>query len=216
MKGYIYKYTSPSGKSYIGQTTTNPMRRASGGEGYKGCVAFYDAIQKYGWSNFILEILEEIESDDLISELNDLEIFYINKFNTISPYGYNILLGGNNKSLAGIQSAHWRKDIDDILLEQLYTKEHKSIKEIGELLNISNSTIARHLNVLGIKNEKKYNAKVDQFTLDRQFIQTWNSASEAGRILNIDINSIGVCCRKTGRRKMTGGYKWAFHNELPI
>lgn len=216
MKGYIYKYTSPAKKSYIGQTTTNPARRANAGEGYKGCVAFYDAIQKYGWASFTLEILEEIESDNLIDELNRLEMFYIDKFNTISPYGYNLVLGGNNKSLSGTQSAHWRKDIDDTILEQLYTKEHKNMREISELLNISIGTISRHLDALGIKNEKKYNTKIDQFTLDKQFIQTWTSASEAGRTLNINSNSIGVCCRKTGRRKVAGGYKWAYHKELPI
>ena len=31
-KGFIYKYTSPSGKFYIGQTTKDPKKRA----GYKG------------------------------------------------------------------------------------------------------------------------------------------------------------------------------------
>lgn len=216
MKGYIYRYISPSGKSYIGQTTTNPNRRASNGIGYQGCTAFYDAIQKYGWGNFQLEILQEVESDNLIEELNQLEIDYIQKLNTIAPNGYNIVSGGNNKTLAGSQSCHWRKDIDDNLLQYLYIQERKSIKEISDLLNISKGTISRHLEALDIKKTKKYNEPIDQFTLTGQFIQTWESAAIASRSLNIDQTSIRICCRKTGRRKSAGGYRWAIHGELPI
>lgn len=216
MKGYIYRYISPSGKSYIGQTTTNPSRRANGGVGYQGCTAFYNAIQKYGWENFQLEILQEVESDNLIEELNQLEIDYIQKLNTLIPFGYNMLEGGNNKSLRGLQSAQWRKDINDDLLKQLYLEERKSIKEVADLLNIPQQTIARHLDVLNIKKNKKYNEQIDQFYLNGDFIKTWDSAAIAGRTLNIDQNAIRVCCRKTGRRKSAGGYRWAIHGELPI
>lgn len=61
MKGTIYKYTSPSGKVYIGQTVNSQEQRAKKGEGYKGCPAFYRAIQKYGFENFLYEVLEEVE-----------------------------------------------------------------------------------------------------------------------------------------------------------
>ena len=39
--GIVYKYTSPSGKSYIGQTTQSLSDRARFmGEGYKKCTVF--------------------------------------------------------------------------------------------------------------------------------------------------------------------------------
>ena len=63
MIGFIYKYTSPSGKSYIGQTIKTVEQRAKyTGEGYKKCPVFYRAILKYGFENFTCEILEQIEA----------------------------------------------------------------------------------------------------------------------------------------------------------
>ena len=44
--GFIYCYTSPSGKKYIGKTKTSLKTRAENNQrGYKGCTAFYNAIQ---------------------------------------------------------------------------------------------------------------------------------------------------------------------------
>lgn len=92
--GFIYKYTAPNGKNYIGQTINSLKNRAKNiisGTGYKKCTLFWKAIQKYGWNNFQVEILEEI----CIEELNDREIYYINFFNSIAPNGYNQTFGGD-------------------------------------------------------------------------------------------------------------------------
>ena len=91
--GYIYKYTSPNGKSYIGQTINSLQKRAKNlisGNGYKKCSLFWKAIEKYGFHNFICEILEEVP----IKDLNEKEIYYINKFNSCAPNGYNLSSGG--------------------------------------------------------------------------------------------------------------------------
>lgn len=100
MKGYIYKHTSPSGKSYIGQTIRqDPTKRwRIGGKGYKREV-FYKAIQKYGWENFTHEILEEVEAgtkEELVQKLNQLEEDYIIKYSTLFPNGYNLCSVGLN------------------------------------------------------------------------------------------------------------------------
>jgi predicted GIY-YIG superfamily endonuclease len=48
MKKYlIYKHTSPSSKSYIGQTKQY-KRRCYEHQYYNGCIAFKNAIKKYG------------------------------------------------------------------------------------------------------------------------------------------------------------------------
>lgn len=91
--GYIYRYISPSGKSYIGQTINSLKVRAVNlisGNGYKKCSLFWKAIQKYGWPNFQVEILEETE----IENLNEQEIYYIAKYNSLAPNGYNLTKGG--------------------------------------------------------------------------------------------------------------------------
>lgn len=48
------------------------------------------AIQKYGWKNFKIEILECCEDNDI----DNAERYYIGFFNSIHPYGYNIESGG--------------------------------------------------------------------------------------------------------------------------
>ena len=51
--GFVYKYTSPSGKIYIGKTKTTLKERAkNNGNGYLNCTIFFRAIQKYGFEKF--------------------------------------------------------------------------------------------------------------------------------------------------------------------
>jgi group I intron endonuclease len=88
----IYCHTSPTGKKYIGQTN-NYNRRCSEHKTSKGCPAFHNAIIKYGWDNFNHEILDDGLS---LEEANILEEFYISKYNSLAPNGYNLQTGGNN------------------------------------------------------------------------------------------------------------------------
>lgn len=90
----IYKHTSPSGKSYIGQTS-NLRVRNNRHQQTAGCLAFSSAIKKYGWDNFIHEILSE---NLTLDEANTLEEQYIIDHNTLFPAGYNLLPGGNNRT----------------------------------------------------------------------------------------------------------------------
>jgi group I intron endonuclease len=94
MKNYlIYMFTSPNGKQYIGQTC-NFSRRISEHRGSSTkCRVIHNAITKYGFENFDLSILEENLS---IEEANLMERYYIEKFNTISPNGYNLRYGGKS------------------------------------------------------------------------------------------------------------------------
>jgi hypothetical protein len=93
MKQYlIYKHTSPSGKSYIGQTN-NYKKRSRGHEKRIDTHPFTQAITKYKWENFSHEILKE---NLTIEEANFWEAFYILSMNTIHPNGYNLQSGGNN------------------------------------------------------------------------------------------------------------------------
>lgn len=88
----IYMHTSPSGKSYIGQTN-NYEKRCREHQTHTGCRAFYSAIKRYGWENFKHEILLSGLS---IDEANRLEVEQISIFNTVSPHGYNLRSGGDS------------------------------------------------------------------------------------------------------------------------
>jgi len=94
--GIIYKLTSPSGKSYIGQTVYTLEKRfkqhvktANGGR-VDGCMALNNAIRKYGGENFIKK---EMCSCD-IDLLDFWEEFYIADEKTFYPNGYNLTTGG--------------------------------------------------------------------------------------------------------------------------
>jgi len=45
-----------------------------------------DAIKKYGKENFSFQVLEECK----VEELDKKEIYYIHKFNSLVPNGYNV------------------------------------------------------------------------------------------------------------------------------
>lgn len=78
MRGVIYKYTSPSGKVYIGQTLNEYMRRAMWkniNHPYAGPY-INKARAKYGYSNFKYDVLISLDSNDesfLREEIDRLE-----------------------------------------------------------------------------------------------------------------------------------------------
>lgn len=111
----IYKYTSPSGKSYIGQTN-NIKRRENKHKTENGCRAFAAAIAKYGFDNFTREILlENLSLDDA----NIKEEYYIRIFNTLSPNGYNLTTGGDNK----VRSEEYKQALSKALTGKKHTPE---------------------------------------------------------------------------------------------
>lgn len=91
----IYIFTNKiNGKSYIGQSINLSKRYKEHTSNWKkdyGSV-FHRAIRKYGVGNFEYNILEYC----LIEELNEKEIYYIKKYNTLNPYGYNVATGGRS------------------------------------------------------------------------------------------------------------------------
>ncbi len=92
---YVYKHTAPSGKSYIGITSNNPLYRWQNGLGYTGQPKFYKAIKKYGWDNISHEILEEGLTKEQACEK---EIAYIKQYDSFNN-GYNASAGGEWNNL---------------------------------------------------------------------------------------------------------------------
>ena len=90
----IYCITNKiNGKPYIGQTIRTLEERIAD---HKHCkkTLIGKAIQKYGWSDktFKVEILEVCET---LEQLNEREKFWIAKYNSIVPNGYNMTEGGS-------------------------------------------------------------------------------------------------------------------------
>ena len=102
-KGYIYRHwiilEDGVEKSYIGQTIRKPSKRWKNGNGYTGYDSdthFARAINKYGWDKFNHEIIGIVESEtkeQVTLDLNEWEVYYIEKYDSFYN-GYNETLGG--------------------------------------------------------------------------------------------------------------------------
>ena len=87
----VYMHISPSGKRYIGITSTSVNQRWNNGKGYETQI-FYRAIEKYGWDNIEhIIIAKELTKE----EAEWLEIELIRELDTTNPSkGYNVAKGG--------------------------------------------------------------------------------------------------------------------------
>jgi group I intron endonuclease len=115
--GYIYKITTPTGKLYIGKTGNLKNRIGSYRNAYKSNAntLIFNSIKKYGWETHIFEVI----SASSIDSLNELEISYIQKYNSfhnINSNGLNLTKGGDG--------AFGR-------IDSIETKNKRSKKHIG-------------------------------------------------------------------------------------
>lgn len=74
-----------------------------------------------------------------------------------------------------------------------------------EWCNLSQNTQA------AIKAGKIKTYKIDQYSLEKKFIKTWTSASEAGKKLNI--SRVGIWHALKNTNTEYGGFKWKYHNK---
>lgn len=203
--GVVYKYTSPSGKSYIGQTTNEAHRRRTWfctKRRYAGA-SINRARAKYGPENFEYEVLFKrvfTSFEDAQTELDKMEIFYINLYDTFKN-GYNNTVGGLYPE-AGLQTKIKEriiaKDFDKFAKKQFrkYRPKHTK-KEIQELRKETNRRNGRW-------------QKIYQFDLDGNFIREFASAGEAEEFgFGFSMN-IKRACRTLGKYK---GYNWRFAED---
>lgn len=176
--GYIYCITNlMNGKKYVGKTTYSITKRFQ--EHCKDCEKercekrpLYDAMNKYGISNFIVEELLQCDNE----ELDSYEILYISKLDTCKN-GYNATKGGDGKILF---------DYEKIL--ECY-KQGGTIAETASKMKCSTDTVKKVLTIYdypvryirhGCCTEPK---KVKQYSLDGEFIKEWDSISLAAHWL---------------------------------
>lgn len=127
--GIIYKYTSPSGKAYIGQTRYEDKRKSNHRRKTQNKDTYFGrALKKYGYDNFKYEVLFEIYSLDkkrTIEMLNYMEIYYIEKYDTYNC-GYNSTTGGFVTTI----SEETKLKISNSLKGQVFSEER--LKKMSE------------------------------------------------------------------------------------
>lgn len=196
MSYIVYCHTNKiNGKQYIGLTSMSLEERCgTDGTRYRNCVAFWKAIQKYGWENFSHKVL----AYDLTREkANELEIYYISKFNTLVPNGYNLSPGGE----AYERSEEWRKNLSKA---KMGNKSRTGMKN-SEAHKKRMSELMRG-NKYGMVNIERYGKPVVQYTLDNKVVAEYKTLCEAERETGIARAIIrGVL---NGKFKQAGGYIW--------
>lgn len=131
----IYQITNKiNNKSYIGQSIHIERRwmehcRPSANS------QIAQAIKKFGKDNFEFKILEECS----IQELDEKEIYYIQKYNTINPNGYNV--AETNSVTHSVYLNIPKNIVLDIIQDLKNTK--LSIIALGEKYKVDKSTIYR-------------------------------------------------------------------------
>ena len=208
--GYIYKITNKKdNKIYIGQTVRNINTRWK--EHLKkrsNCRYLSSAIKKYGINNFEFQLIC-ISFDD---KLDDIEIEYIKKYNSLVPNGYNLRNGGNN----GKHNEETKNKISDSLknrkdiihpkpqLEKPHSEETKNkISNSLKGKKIKKETINKMINT-----RRKYN--IIQLDNDGNILNKFNSCLEAGNFIGTSKCYINMCCN--GKRNTAKGYIWKYES----
>lgn len=133
-EGVIYRYKSPSGKYYIGQTTDEKSRHLlfnSNKKKYAG-QKINDARKKYGPKNFEYAVLMRVTGDnpeEVKKYLNNLEIGFIRMYDSYNN-GYNMCEGGDGCYGCERTTEH-RKKISDSLKGRKASEETR--KRLSEL-----------------------------------------------------------------------------------
>lgn len=96
---YVYVLRNGvNGKCYVGQTIQEPNKRFNQHRHHanyeENGMIVSRAIEKYGWCNFEKYILQVCERQD---DLDNAERYWIERYNSLAPNGYNIDRGGNGR-----------------------------------------------------------------------------------------------------------------------
>jgi group I intron endonuclease len=212
IKGIIYKIANDiNSKVYIGQTRQTLKKRLKNHK----CLSktkdylLYRAIRKYGWKHFTTEVVEDNIS---LENLNEREIFWTNKFNALTPYGYVCIAGGELR----IVSEETRRRMSKARLGNKNPNFGKHHTEESKK-KISKAKIGQQP-WLGKKHSEETKQKMKRskycknilcYDLDGNFIKEFDSIHEASRELNLYRNMISKVCR--GLSKYTGNYIFKYY-----
>lgn len=225
--GLIYKYTSPSGKVYIGQTINEKDRKNSHKRSAdKLNTYFAHAIKKYGFENFTYEVIIKFkptpEIEKLLRVLNKLEEKYIKIYDSTNrEKGYNIKIGGDNSPMQEETKEKLRQEVlnrPEEWHKKLSTSAKKRCEEQGLTeLQLKALELGRNGHIVSEETKQKHKEsqrkrmkRVGKFDLENTLLEEFDCIADAARSISSDAaqktksNKISECCNE--QRKTIYGY----------
>lgn len=212
---YIYKITNNiNGKVYIGETTRTVQIRWNQHKTRVRNTQFteylYNAMRKYGIENFSVEQIRECPDEERFK----IETEYITKFRSYVGFddcnGYNLVLSQNGPApiLKQEVSNFWN---DGFTVVQISERLHIDIKTVRHILRsvgvTEEMTLARRAEYAGRHSRKP----VNQYSLEGELLNTFESASAAARYIGKGHGSICSSC--TGRLLTAYNYIWQYVDD---
>lgn len=213
-------------KKYIGQDSNNNPNYLGGG------VYLNKAIKKYGKSNFLKIILENVDN---ISKLNEREEFWIKIFNAHkSEEFYNLTEKGRGwiKNKKRLKLDHLQSKVNQYDLKGNFIKEWNSINDANEKLNIKKGSISNVCRgkyksaggylwsykdqkpVIPLKPKPNHCAPIlqwDQWDItddnNRILVKEWSPMKEAIETLKLDRSMLQKAINK---KKIYKKYVWSY------
>ena len=210
--GYIYKIRNRiDNKIYVGQTIQDVEARWKDHlKKGSNCRYLKSAINKYGMDNFEFKLVC-ITFDN---QLDDMEIKYIEQYNSLVPNGYNLRQGGNS----GTHHAETKQKISETLKNRYQNGLIHPRNQLGiphsEITKkkISESLKGRKMSQESInkRTTSRRKNKIIQLDIDGNRLNSFDSCKEAAEYIGISLNSINLCC--IGKAKTAKGYVWIYEN----
>lgn len=219
----VYQHVNTiNGKRYVGITKQAPEARwGCDGKKYRSTPHFWSAIQKYGWDNFLHEILfDGLTREEACAK----EIELIAKFHTQDKsYGYNITEGGSAPS----QPDEIRMLMSEKMRGNQNGLGHPCSEEKKQ--KISNAQKGRHLTEehkakLSAAKAGKTHAPPSDETRKKisdshakkavyceETDTVYASIQSCARELGLQPTAVCACCK--GRHKSAGGYHLKYYDD---
>lgn len=196
MKIIYIRTNKINGKQYVGQTNNLKQREWSWNclkIPYANKILNSDR-KAYGVDSFICDVL--IECEDY--EADKYEQYFITKYNTLYPNGYNMTTGG-------IKECKYNELTKDFLSKckmgdknPFYNKKHTV--ETKQKMSLSKK---------GKMTNNRNRKPVIQLSLNGDFAKKYETIGQASRETSIGKATIIKCCK--GKCKTAGGYKWKYY-----
>lgn len=194
MRTIYIRTNTVNGKQYVGQTSDFKRRERDWRRKtrYSNSTIAQD-VEKYGLDVWEVKILDTVE--DKLGD--DAERYYIEKYNTLYPSGYNKYSGGV-------------KGFTFQLEEETKSKISNSLKGKSRMSEDGKKIVAEAA-------RERFSKTVYQYTLDGKLVAIWESARKAAKQLGFSQGNISNCCNggfyrkgKWVNRKQYNGYIWSY------